>query len=358
VRVDFEELTRSDPTATLLVTAQGRIAALNAEAVRALALKQADDLLAHLATPPDETLAFLRACSGSAEPRPGRLDFRDGRTVRSLRCDGARLRPPEPGSPALIVLRLRPLEQAHSVFAALTEQIAELNGEIQRRRRAEAQVKQALAEKDVLLREVQHRVRNNMQLIASMVELEARRSPSAREALSEVGSRVRAIALAQEQLYERDSVAEIELAAYLQSLVRATEALRGGAVSFSFSGEPAVVPLDRAVPVGLIVNELLTNAAKHAFPGGEGAVQVSLARQAGALVVEVVDDGVGLPSGAGLEKAGSLGFRLVRQLAVQAGAAIQIDGSSGVRARIQVPVPSSGHQRASGREGERGARRV
>lgn len=342
MNVDFEDLTHSDSTATILVTSKGRIISVNAEAARALALRAGDDLLSHLAMPPEEASRFLKACTGSREAHVGRLDFRQGQSLRSMRCDGALLKSSSSGDQVTIVLRLRSPQEANSLFAALTEQITELNAEIIRRRRAEANAQQALAEKDVLLREVQHRVRNNMQLIASMVELEARRSPSAQDALSEVGSRVRAIALAQEQLYERESVSDIELAAYLQSLVRAIEALQSGEdIVFSFSGDLITVPLDKAVPLGLIVNELLTNAAKHGFPEGRrGRVRVQLSAINGALIVDVTDDGVGLPPGVSLEKARSLGFRLMRQLAAQAGATIQVDGSPGVRASVALPVPT------------------
>ena len=207
---------------------------------------------------------------------------------------------------------------------------------------AEDQIRQALEEKELLLREVQHRARNNMQLISSLLALQTDevQDPTTKAKLEEAGSRVRSIALAQERLHEARSFAQIDFADYLRALVDGTAAMSGREdVSFDVSADPIALPLDRAVPLGLVLNELLTNAVRHAFPGGAGGrVHIEARRREdGTVTVAVSDDGVGLPETVNLERPRSLGFRLVKRLTTQARAALDVERQGGTRIRILLP---------------------
>ncbi|UEM18940.1 PAS domain S-box protein [Skermanella mucosa] len=198
-------------------------------------------------------------------------------------------------------------------------------------------MKQALDDKDVLLREVHHRVRNNMQLISSLLEMQAStaQAPEARSKLQETAWRVRSIALAQEQLHEAGNFSNVDLGDYVRSLILAVADM-SERITFEVDVDQIPFPLDRAVPTGLIVNELLTNSLKHAFPGDRaGTVRVEARRgDDGTVTITISDDGVGLPSTDLPERARSLGYRLVKRLGMQAGARISVENACGTRHRI------------------------
>lgn len=202
-------------------------------------------------------------------------------------------------------------------------------------------MKQALDDKDVLLREVHHRVRNNMQLISSLLEMQAgnAQAPEARSKLQETAWRVRSIALAQEQLHDVGNFSNVDLGDYIRSLVQVVGNMQER-IAFQVEADSIPFSLDRAVPTGLIVNELLTNSLKHAFPDDRtaGTVRVEARRgDDGTVTITISDDGVGLPSPELPEKARSLGFRLVKRLVMQAGAQITVENAGGTRHRIVLP---------------------
>ncbi|AWK86656.1 sensor histidine kinase [Azospirillum thermophilum] len=201
------------------------------------------------------------------------------------------------------------------------------------------EMKRALDDKDVLLREVHHRVRNNMQLITALLDMQAQGAAEqeTRDRLSEAAGRIRSIALVQEQLHGADTVSGVDLGDYLRSLVTAVAGLRGR-LAVEVDADPLPLPLDRAVPIGLIVNELLTNALKHAFPDGRpGTIRVEARRDAqGAVAILVADDGIGLADAMLEERPRSLGYRLIRRLAVQAAATVDLDPGSGRGTRHRI----------------------
>lgn len=201
------------------------------------------------------------------------------------------------------------------------------------------EMKRALDDKDVLLREVHHRVRNNMQLITALLDMQAHGATEqeTRDRLNEAASRIRSIALVQEQLHGTDTPSGVDLGDYLRSLATAVAGLQGR-LAVEVEADAIPLPLDRAVPIGLIVNELLTNALKHAFPGGRpGTVRVEARREeGGAVTILVADDGIGL-AGAMLEdRPRSLGYRLIRRLATQADATIHLDPGTGPGTRHRI----------------------
>jgi two-component sensor histidine kinase len=203
--------------------------------------------------------------------------------------------------------------------------------DISERRQAQEQMARALREKTVLLDEIHHRVKNNLQVIASLLNLQADRArdEAARRVLAESQSRVRAMALIHQLLYERKDYSVVDLGEYLTRLANllvSTHRAQAERVKLEIDVEPVPVDLQQAVPCGLVVNELLTNCFKHAFPEGRsGTVGVTLKHGEGGVVrLAVSDDGVGLPGTAELGSSTSLGLQLVPLLAEQAGAELAV----------------------------------
>ena len=195
----------------------------------------------------------------------------------------------------------------------------------------------------VLMQELVHRVKNNLQLIATLVMLEARRQKSSdgKAALERVAHRIEALGTLYAKLQEADTVEAIDAATYLDGLCRDLIAsVNNGdtAISFKTDMESALLPTDKAIPIGLIVNELVTNAIKYAFPSNtKGAVLVSFKRERGRLCLTVADDGKGVDP----QRADSgLGQRLVEGLAQQLGGRLEREsGIQGTTVRLILPSP-------------------
>jgi PAS domain S-box-containing protein len=206
------------------------------------------------------------------------------------------------------------------------------------RKEAERALAASLDEKGALLKEVHHRVKNNLQVIISLLRLEAGRSgqPASKAALAEMQGRIQSMALLHETLYRSDDLAEVDLAVYLtrlaEQLFRA--AAPRGRVRLDLQLGSARINLEQAIPCGLLVNELLSNCLKHAFPDDRRGV-VTLALHAVGdgpeVVLAVSDDGVGLPVDLEARRAGSLGLQLVVDLARQLRGALDIDRGEGAR---------------------------
>ncbi len=225
--------------------------------------------------------------------------------------------------------------------------------DITERKRAEEQIRAALAEKEVLLKEIHHRVKNNMQVISSLVALQAERLPDAamREVLQDVTHRVRSMALVHEKLYQSADMARVEFAEYAQSLLnylwRAHETT-GPDIRLALDLEPVPLSVNAAVPCGLILNELVSNALKHAFRDGGyrsealvgGEVAVSLRRgPEGRVCLRVRDNGTGLPAGLDWRQADTLGLRLVQMLAGQLDATVDVCSNQGTEFTVTFGGP-------------------
>lgn len=202
---------------------------------------------------------------------------------------------------------------------------------------------------EVLLQEVHHRVKNNLQVIASLVGMQQRQVTDAatRGALAECKTRIQAIALIHQQLYQSSDYSRIPFSDYAQQLGHNVFAASGAdreRIEVSFDMDAIALPVEKAIPCGLILNELLTNALKHAFPGGRrGTVTVALHATAGSeLTLSVMDDGVGLPSGFAVAECRSLGLHLVSDLAAQLDGRLVIAGDNGTRASVILPFNPGG----------------
>ena len=206
-----------------------------------------------------------------------------------------------------------------------------------------AALKQALADKDLLAREVDHRIKNSLTVIGSLLTLQEHgaKAPEAKAALKEAAARVLTVARIHEQLYHSPDVTSVAFAPYLERLCAdlASSLGRGDGVSFEVEASDITLPAARALPLGLIAVELVTNAIKHArHASGRSTVWVNLEPEDEGLRLAVADNGPGLPDGFSTETNDGLGMRLVRLLVRQVGGTFAADNWRG-RARFVVRAP-------------------
>ena len=228
--------------------------------------------------------------------------------------------------------------------------ILALMRDITDRKHTEARILASLQEKEVLLREIHHRVKNNLQVVSSLFDLQTQQTQdtAVQEMLRECRNRVRTMAAIHEALYRDADLAQLDFGGYTERL--ANQLIRsfglGARVRLETAIEDIHLDIDRAIPCGLIVNELVTNALKYAFPEPRhGHVRVALtsdAEQEGWLQLQISDDGVGLPADFDLAKVPSLGLRLVQSLVGQLrGRLVQGAPTTGTLLTIRFPTPST-----------------
>lgn len=210
-------------------------------------------------------------------------------------------------------------------------------------KQAEAQLQASLQEKTVLLREIHHRVKNNLQIISSLLDMQALNvsDPLTLQALQDSQNRVRAMAFVHERLYQSPDLASIDLADYVHDLASHLLGAYAGQVSgitLNVQADDLSLGPDVAIPCGLIINELVSNALKHAFPGDRdkgGQISIAIrAEEDDQLILIVSDDGIGLPPDVAPSDAPSLGLQLVAMLTRQLGGTITLDRSEGTTYRI------------------------
>lgn len=209
--------------------------------------------------------------------------------------------------------------------------------DITERKRTDENLRTSLREKEVLLKEIHHRVKNNLQVISSLLNLQAEylTDEGMLRILKESQSRVKSMALVHEKLYQSNNLAEIDFGDYVRELVMQlfrSYGLQKDVVQVAITTDAISLGVDRAIPAGIIVNELVTNALKYAFPNGRtGTILVELRSiAAGVIRLTIRDDGVGLPKGLQLSNPGSLGLTLVHMLTDQ------------VRGELTMPPQPSG----------------
>jgi len=205
-------------------------------------------------------------------------------------------------------------------------------------KRIQARLRESLSEKEMLLREVHHRVKNNMQVISSLLAMQSTEGdPEVEKKLEESQNRIRSIALIHEQLYRSSELANIDVRTYLDVLTNQLLQSFGksGDVHLELAVDPIELDIDQSMACGLIVNELITNALKYAYPNGKGGtIRLSLVEhENGERVLTVADDGPGLPAERTRGKP-TLGMSLIATLARQLRGRVETDGSKGTVVRV------------------------
>ncbi|WP_157369601.1 PAS domain-containing sensor histidine kinase [Zavarzinella formosa] len=210
-------------------------------------------------------------------------------------------------------------------------------------RRLNERLLASVREKEVMLKEIHHRVKNNLAITISLFNFQMRDLPDGpgREAIRQAQDRVRTMAIVHEMLYQTSSLSELDLPGYVGQLVR--HLASGYSVSDRISIEldvcPAALPLAAAIPFGLILNEVVSNAFKHAFHDQRrGTLKVSVRSMEGKIILKVQDDGVGLPPGINPFKSRSMGLRLVRELANQLDGVAEFAPSDQTMFRLVFPI--------------------
>ena len=213
------------------------------------------------------------------------------------------------------------------------------------RKKAEYQIKASLKEKEVLLREIHHRVKNNLQVISSLLDMQARnaKDKDVKDALSESMNRIMAMSLIHSQLYEGSDLSEINMKMFVNRLLGQLQSYQVGdtRIAHVIRVDDYPFPIAVAVPVGLVINELLSNALKHAFAGrDEGRIEVILtASESGMINLRVSDDGVGLPPGFDINKSKTLGLRLVKIITEdQLRGTLEVTGEEGATFNIEFDI--------------------
>jgi PAS domain S-box-containing protein len=193
----------------------------------------------------------------------------------------------------------------------------------------------SLDEKVILLREVHHRVKNNLQIIISLVNLQMRKleDPLLKQVMAETQNRVRAMSLVHEKLYQSESLSRIDFADYTHFLATQLMSYYGidpRRVRLDFAMDTIMVDINTAVPLGLLMNELISNALKHAFPNGrEGTISVSGSDEKNLITLAVRDNGIGIPEELDWKNPATLGMRLVTSLVDQIDGTIALDRENG-----------------------------
>ena len=217
--------------------------------------------------------------------------------------------------------------------------------DISKRKRAEELVRDSLAEKEVLLREIHHRVKNNLQVVSSLLYLQSQKltDPELQNHFLESQSRICSMALAHEQLYQSKSLADVSVKSYVESLVgqlRQVFQRPEQQIDCRIFIEDIVLDIEKVIPCGLLITELVSNAYKHAFADGRsGTITISVEQLGEQFALSVADDGVGLPKGLDYRQTTTLGLQLVTALANQLNGTVELEQEGGTLFRVTFIEP-------------------
>jgi PAS domain S-box-containing protein len=214
--------------------------------------------------------------------------------------------------------------------------------DITERKEAENRIKSSLEEKNVLLREIHHRVKNNMQVISSLLSLQSRfiKNGDASNIFKDSQNRVKSMSMIHEMLYQSPDLSSIDFNEYIQNLVRYlfhSYGVDNEHIKIHVKVSQIKLEIDRAIPLGLIVNELVSNAIKHAFPKGKGNIYVVMVREKCHYTFIVKDDGVGLPTDFDINQTETLGLELIITLTGQLDGTIEEKRNHGTEFIIDFP---------------------
>jgi two-component system, sensor histidine kinase PdtaS len=327
----FRQIVEAAPNAMVMVNTGGQIEMVNARVEHVFGY-QRNEMLGHsieMLLPErfrGNHVGLRVAFAGS--PRSGPMGA--GRDLYARRKNGSEFQ---------VEIGLNPIDtdDGPMVLSAIVD--------ISHRKEEKERIQSALKEKDILLGEIHHRVKNNLQIIYSLLNLQSARitDPAALDMLRDSQNRVRSMALIHQTLYGSRDFARVDFALFIDTLLPVLADSYGidpRRVSVRVDVEPVRLPINSAVPCGLVVNELIANAFKHAFPGQRsGEIRVALTRQPGdEALLTVSDNGIGLPEHLDADETGTLGLQLVNLLASQLNGAIAITRSNPTRFALRFPI--------------------
>lgn len=331
----FRQVVESAPSAMVMVRANGTIEMVNAQAEKMFGYDRSELLgkSMEILVPerfrgahPKHRAAFFTA----PQSRP----MGAGRDLFALRKDGSEF-------PVEIGLNPIETEDGTQVLSAIVD--------ISDRKHKEERIHAALKEKDILLGEIHHRVKNNLQIICSLLDLQAEGidDPALTETLRESQNRIRSMALIHQTLYQSQDFARVDFAAFLDTLAPTLISSYGmdpARISLRLDVDRVVLPINDAVPCGLVVNELMSNALKHGFSGGQsGYVGIELANDgADWVTLAVSDNGVGLPTDFDLQSSPTLGMQLVVLLVDQLGGTLEVHPREPTCFKLRFPKKEGG----------------
>ena len=217
--------------------------------------------------------------------------------------------------------------------------------DVTQRALGDERIRASLREKEALLREIHHRVKNNLQVVSSLLGLQSRgaRDPQLRRLFLESQNRIHSMAMLHESLYQSDDLSQIDFPEYIQRLADhlfRSYGITAERITLRSFMHPLRLNMDTAMPCGLIVNEVVSNSLKYAFPGDrKGQISISLQERGdGIAELTIADDGVGIPAEIDVERTASLGLRLVRSLSHQLGATAEFSSTGGTTFRLAFPA--------------------
>ena len=214
-------------------------------------------------------------------------------------------------------------------------------------KKMQKQIETSLKEKDVLLKEIHHRVKNNLQIIISLLNLQTGyiKDEVTLKAVKDGQSRVRSMALVHEKFYQSDELSEIDFAEYIEKLCHFIYQSYGDKtdrVRLQISGDKIGLDMDTAMPCGLLVNEIVSNSYKYAFPNQEkGTIQIDFKKIDNKIILLIQDNGVGFPEEYDLERGESLGMQLIQALTSQLDGELVVSRENGTSFKISFPYPKT-----------------
>lgn len=198
-----------------------------------------------------------------------------------------------------------------------------------------ADLRRLVAQKDLLIKEVHHRIKNNLAMVSSLLRVQSRTDPVLQEAAQEAIGRIESIAALHSTFYLGEDVKEVHLDELVSNLVSNIVASTGTKVTVNIDADKFALDLDRATPLAMICNEVVTNALKHAFPDGKGTIDIRLKSSGSSVLLEIKDDGVG---GIDPSKSNGLGMRLIKSFSDQLGGIWSFESARGTVYRLELPA--------------------